>query len=205
VDGGGGGHEHDGHAYDGRPEDVVRELVVRQPDKPHERLVIVHVVDRQAALRGRHAGDTGVHRLRQPGTVQSVARAEQTDGHDEDVRRVRRGPAPPVLPLAAPHFRSAASHRRRYDVSDWYTCSTGCGYTNTHTHTHTHSNGETERLPHDEVRRGRWRSKKQNASAEYNYIILYQPMFVDFNVIYGYLQSLVARLPATCCHTAHRV
>lgn len=153
MDGGGGGHEHDGHAHDGRPEDVVRELVVRQPDKPHERLVVVHVhvVDRQAALRGRHAGDTGVHRLRQPGAVQSVARAEQTDGHDEDVRRDRRGPAPPVLPLATPHFRSAASHRRRYYVSDWYTiCSTGCGYTNTHT-----LEGETERPPHDEVRRGR--------------------------------------------------
>lgn len=132
MDGDGGGDHYDGRAHDGRPEDVVGKLVVRPPDQPHDRLVVVHVIDRQAALRGRHARDAGVHRLRQPGAVQSVARAEQTDGHDEDVRRDRRGPAPPVLPLAEPEFRPTVSRRGRYDVSDWdIMCLTGGGCTRT--------------------------------------------------------------------------
>lgn len=104
MDSDGGGNEYDGRAHDsGRPrEDVVGWLIVRQSYEPHDRLIVVDVVHRQAALRRRHARDTGVYWLRQPGPVQSVAGAvQQTDGDDEDVRRDGRGPAPPVLALVA--------------------------------------------------------------------------------------------------------
>lgn len=173
MDGGGGGHVYDGRAHDddGRPEDVVRKLVVRAPDQPHDRLVVVHVVDRQAALRGRHARDTGVHRLRQPGAVQGVARAEQTDDHgrDEDVRRDRRGPAPPVLPLAPVHGPGLPQVTV---VADTMTRRIGkCS---------------TERRPHDgEVRRPcaveetKCRRVQHPCATD---IIIYQ--FVDNNIIY---------------------
>lgn len=109
----GGDDDDDDHRADddGRPEDgggglVVRGFVVRRPpDQPHDRLVVIHVVHRQAAMRGRHASP-GVHRLRQPGTVQSVASVVQQTDHVEDVQRDRRGPAPSVLSLA-PHISTA--------------------------------------------------------------------------------------------------
>lgn len=117
-DGGGGGDDYDGRAHDGRPEDVVGRIVVRQPDKPHDRLVVVDVVHGQAAVRGRHARDAGVHRLRQLGAVQSVAGAvQQTDGHDEDVRRDRHGPATPILPLAAAPAVTIAPGNRWYRLA----------------------------------------------------------------------------------------
>lgn len=184
MDGSGGCNDHDGHARDGRPEGIVRELVVRPPDQPHDRLVVVNVVDRQAALRGRHTRDTGVHRLRQPGPLQSVARAVQQtygdgDGDDEDVRCDRRGPASPVLPLAPPPPPHSTGQPQVITGHRYDACRIG---------TFDGPPRNTQMAKRNDRRTMKWRSgrkkKKKKTRSRYTHINYRHPRFVG-NICYS--------------------